>query len=48
MKAKPHPIECDEDELLEIPDTWIPVRLEPNEYATPEREAFTLCVLERA
>ena len=48
MKAKLHQIECDEDELLEIPDTWIPVRLEHNEFATPERKAYTLYVLERA
>ncbi len=48
MKARLHQIECDEDELLEILDTWIPVRLEHNECATPGRKAFTLYVPERA
>ena len=48
MKAKLHQIECDEGELLELPDHWIPVRLEHNDYATPQRKAFTLYVLERS
>ncbi len=48
MKAKLHQIECDEGELVDIPDGWIPVRLEHNGYATPQRKAFTLYVLERS
>ena len=30
MKAKLHTLECDEEDLIELPDTWIPVRLEHN------------------
>jgi hypothetical protein len=48
MKAKLHQIECDEGELVDIPDGWIPVRLEHNDYATRQRKAFTLYVLERS
>lgn len=48
MKAKLHQIECNEDEVLELPEDWIPVRLEHNEYATPNRKAYTLYVLARA
>ncbi len=48
MKAKLRQIECNEDELLEIPEDWIPVRLEHNEYATPSRKAYTLYVLQRS
>ena len=48
MKAKLRQIECDEDELLEIPENWILVRLEQNEHATPNRKAHTLYVLQRA
>lgn len=48
MKVKLHEVECDEDELLEIPEAWIPVRLEHNGYATPRRKAFTLYYLEKA
>jgi len=28
MKAKLHTIESDEEDLLELPETWIPVRLD--------------------
>ncbi len=48
MKVKLHEIDCDENELLDIPETWIPVRLEHNGYATPPRKAFTLYYLEKA
>lgn len=48
MKATLHRIECDEGDLLDLPDNWIPVRLEPNGYATPPRKTFTLYFLERA
>lgn len=48
MKAKLHCIECDEEDLIELPDSWIPVRLEHNAYATPARKAYTLYYLERA
>ncbi len=48
MKVKLHEIECNEGELLDIPDSWIPVRLEHDGYATPARKAYTLCVLERS
>ena len=48
MKVKLHEIECDEDDLLEIPESWIPVRLEPNGYAMPHRKAFTPYSLEKA
>ncbi len=48
MKAKLHRIECDEDDLIDLPESWIPVRLEPNGYATPVRKAYTLYYLERA
>ena len=45
MKAKLRQIECDEDTLLEIPENWISICLERNEYTTPRREAYTLYVL---
>lgn len=48
MKAKLHQIECNEDELVDHPDGWIPVRLEHNEYQTPLRKACTLHYLARA
>lgn len=48
MKAKLHQIECNEDELVELPDAWIPVRLEHDEYQTPLRKSYTLYYLERA
>ena len=48
MKATLHCIECDEGDLLDLPDGWIPVRLEPNGYPTPPRKAYTLYYLERA
>jgi len=48
MKARLHRIECEEGDLLDLPDTWIPVRLEHNGYATPPRKAYTLYYLERA
>ena len=48
MKATLHLIECDEGDLLDLPETWIPVRLEHNGYATPARKSFTLYFLERA
>src|SRR5438445_8448159 len=37
MKAKLQRVECDEEDLIEVPDSWIPVRLEHNAYATPAR-----------
>jgi hypothetical protein len=48
MKAKLRQVECNEDELVDLPETWIPVRLEHNEYATPLRKTYTLYVLEQA
>jgi len=48
MKAKLHTIECDEEDLIELPENWIPVRLDHNGYATPSRKAYTLYYLERA
>ena len=48
MKAKLHSIECDAEDLIELPESWIPVRLEQNGYATPSRKAYTLYFLERA
>jgi len=48
MKAKLRQVECNEDELVDIPDNWIPVRLERNEFATPLRKMYILHVLERA
>ena len=45
MKAKLHTLECDEEDLIELPDAWIPVRLEHNSYATPSRKAYTLYYL---
>ncbi len=48
MKAKLHALECDEEDLIELPDSWIPVRLEHNGYATPKRKAYTLYYLVRA
>ncbi len=48
MKAKLHTLECDEEDLIELPDAWIPVRLEHNSYATPSRKAYTLYYLVRA
>ena len=48
MKAKLQRVECDEEDLIEVPDSWIPVRLEHNAYATPARKAYTLYYLERA
>jgi len=48
MKVTLHRIECDEGDLLELPETWIPVRLEPNGYANPMRKSYTLYYLERA
>jgi len=48
MKAKLHTIDCDEEDLIELPESWIPVRLEHNGYSTPSRKAYTLFYLERA
>jgi hypothetical protein len=48
MKARLHSIEVDEGDLVELPEQWIPVRLEPNGYATPARKSYTLYYLERA
>ncbi len=48
MKAKLHRIDCDEEDLIELPETWIPVRLDHNAYETPTRKAYTLYYLERA
>ncbi len=48
MKAKLHSIECDEEDLIDLPEIWIPVRLEHNGYATPVRKAYTLYYFERA
>ncbi len=48
MKAKLHTLECDEEDLIDLPETWIPVRLEHNGYATPARKAYTLYYFERA
>ncbi len=48
MKAKLRQMECNEDELVDILDNWIPARLEHNEYATPLRKTYTLYVLERS
>ncbi|HKW42709.1 MAG TPA: hypothetical protein VJP06_00855 [Thermoplasmata archaeon] len=48
MKAKLHSIECDAEDLIEMPENWIPVRLDTNGYATPARKAYTLYYLERA
>jgi hypothetical protein len=42
------PLQCDEEELLEIPDNWIPVRLERNAYWTMGRKDYTRFVLEPA
>lgn len=47
LKVMLHEIECDEDELLEIPKNWIHIRLELNGYAASFREAFTLHYLEK-
>ena len=47
MKAKLHTLECDEEDLIELPESWVPVRLEHNSYATPNRKAFTLYYLAR-
>jgi hypothetical protein len=48
LNAKLHQIGCSEDELVELPDAGIPIRLEHNEYRTPLRKAYTLDYLERA
>lgn len=48
MKVTLHRIECDEGDLLDLPETWIPVRLEPNGYANPTRKSYTLYYLQRA
>jgi len=48
MKAKLHTLECDEEDLIDLPESWIPVRLEHNGYATPARKAYTLYYFERA
>lgn len=48
MKARLHRIEVDEDDLVELPEQWIPLRLEPNGYATPARKSYTLYYMERA
>ena len=48
MKAKLHALDCDEEDLIELPDSWIPVRLEHNGYARPNRKAYTLYYLVRA
>lgn len=48
MKARLQRVEVDEGDLVELPDHWIPIRLEPNGYATPARKAYTLYYLERA
>ncbi len=47
MKARIRQIQCDEDELLELPDDWMPVRLERNSYWVQGRKEYTLFVLER-
>ncbi len=48
MKAKLQTIECDTEDLIELPEDWIPVRLDLNGYATPSRKAYTLYYLRRA
>ncbi len=48
MKVKLRQVQCDEEELLELPDNWIPVCLEHNMYPTSSRKDYTLYVLERA
>jgi len=48
MKAKLHTLECDEKDLIELPDHWIPVRLDHNVYPTRSHKAYTLYYLERA
>ena len=48
MKAKLHTIECDEEDLIELPENWVPVRLEHNAFATPARKAYTLYYLSSA
>src|SRR2546429_8139855 len=48
MKAKLQTIECDAEDLIELPEDWIPVRLDLNGYATPSRKAYTLYYLRRA
>ncbi len=48
MKAKLQRVECDEEDLIELPESWIPVRLEHNSYATTARKAYTLYYLQRA
>src|SRR5207249_6282224 len=35
-------------DLIELPEDWIPVRLDLNGYATPSRKAYTLYNLRRA
>ncbi len=47
MRTKLHQIECNREELLDLPDAWIPVRFEHNEYQTPLRKAYALHRLER-
>lgn len=46
MKVRLNEIDCNEDELPDLPGNGIPVQLEHNGYATPPRKAFTLYVLE--
>ncbi len=46
--GKPPQIECDEDELADLRDRWIPVRLEQDEYRTPLRKADAQYDLVRA
>ena len=48
LEATLHTRECDEEDLIELPDGWMPVRLEHNSYAAPSRKAHTLYHLVRA
>lgn len=48
MEAKLRTIECDEEDLIDLPESYIPVPLEHNGYATKSRKAYRLYYLERA
>lgn len=47
MKGKLHQVQCDEEEVFDFPDNWIPVRLERNAYWTQGRKNYTLFLIER-
>ncbi|HWM52753.1 MAG TPA: hypothetical protein VNP71_06285 [Thermoplasmata archaeon] len=48
MRTKLHTLECDEEDLMGLPDYRLPVRLAHNRHAMPSRKAYALHYIVRA